>query len=231
MATLDQYQLKIHRIGRLSFAVALLLFFLIPGIVCAYHGILPSLKTLVSASMGLFLILTPIAISEIVSFVPLLGAGASYLAFETGNVSNLKLPCAMNAMKLAGVEPGTETAEVLSTVSVAVSSIVTTLVIALGVVLLVPLAPVFKNPYVVTATKYIMPALFGALLLSFVADSGDKVKGKWKAMLPPMAIIALVHYLVMPISGLEGVAILLMIPVTIFGARFMFKKGWIGVSD
>ncbi len=102
------------------------------------------------------MVLTPAALSEIISYVPLLGSGASYLAFETGNVSNLKLPCAMNALKIASVEPGTEESEVLSTISVAVSSIITTFIIILGVIFLVPFSSFFSNEYVVIATKNII---------------------------------------------------------------------------
>ncbi|MCK7481013.1 MAG: DUF5058 family protein [Candidatus Moduliflexus flocculans] len=122
--------------GGSSFAIFFVLMFAIPTVVCAVYDIFPSLATAIKATMGLFLILTPIALSEIVSFVPLLGSGASYLTFETGNVSNIKLPCAMNALKLAGVQPASEEGEVLSTISVAISSIVTTAVILAAALLL-----------------------------------------------------------------------------------------------
>jgi len=229
MKSFDSYQNKIHRVGRISFSIALFWMFLIPILVCAKFDIFPSLKTYLNASLSLFLILTPIALSEIISFVPLLGSGASYLAFETGNVSNLKLPCAMNALKIANIEPGSEEAEVLSTISVAVSSIVTTIIILIGVLLLVPLASVFSNQYINIATSNIMPALFGAMFLSFVGTSNGPVKGNWKAIIIPFILVAVIHYLIYPIKGFEGIVILLMIPVTILGAKFLHKKGFIKV--
>ena len=232
MENREQYFNRINRFGRVSFAIFFALIFAIPTIVCAVYDIFPSLATVLKATMGLFLILTPIAISEIVSFVPLLGSGASYLTFETGNVSNIKLPCAMNALKLAGVQPASEEGEVLSTISVAVSSIVTTAVILITALLLAPLAPVFANPSVRIATANVLPALFGALMVSFMT-SGDAgavvVKGQWKAIILPMLVVALVHYLIFPIKGWEGVTILVLLPITILGARFLYKKGQIRV--
>ncbi|MBU0929086.1 MAG: hypothetical protein KKA67_15150 [Spirochaetes bacterium] len=233
METREHYFNRINRFGRISFTIFFVLIFTIPTIVCAAYDIFPGLATVLKATLGLFLILTPIAVSEIVSFVPLLGSGASYLTFETGNVSNIKLPCAMNALKLAGVQPASEEGEVLSTISVAVSSIVTTAVIILAALLLAPLAPVFADPAVKTATANVLPALFGALMVSFLAggDAGSVViKGQWKAIILPALVVAVVHYLVFPIKGWEGVTILVLLPVTILGARFLYKKGQITVT-
>ncbi len=230
MRTSDQYQKLVHRVGRISIGLALVWFFAVPLIICTVYNIFPSLKTYINASLSLFLILTPIALSEIISFVPLLGSGASYLAFQTGNVSNLKLPCAMNALKLAGVEPGTEEAEVLSTISVAASSIITTAIIILGVILLVPFSFFFTNKYVVIATSNIIPALFGALFLLFLGDSDGPVRGKWKASVVPLILVIAIHYFIFPISGIEGVVILVMIPVTIMCARILYKKGHITIT-
>ena len=98
METREQYFNRINRVGRTYFIIFFLMLFAIPTIVCAVYNIFPSFGAVLKATAGLFLILTPIAISEIISFVPLLGAGASYLTFEAGNVSNIKLPCAMNAL-------------------------------------------------------------------------------------------------------------------------------------
>jgi len=227
---MNTYQNRVHRFGRISFAIALMWLIVIPVLVCWHYDIFPSFSTYLNASLSLFLILTPIALSEIISFVPLLGAGASYLAFETGNVSNLKLPCALNAIKLAEVDPGSEEAEVLSTISVAISSIVTTIIIIVGVVLLVPLASVFNNESIQVATSNIIPALFGAMVLSFMGGKSSPVKGQWKAIILPCVLVAIIHYLIIPINGFEGVIILLMIPVTIFGAKRLYKKGQIKVD-
>ena len=74
-----------------------------------------------------------VAVVETFTYVPMLGAGGSYLSFVTGNISNLKLPVALNALEQADVKVNSEEGEIISTVAIAVSSIVTTLIIILGV--------------------------------------------------------------------------------------------------
>lgn len=230
MRTLEQYQNRVNRVGRISESIALIWMILVPIIICAKYDIFPSLKTYINASLGLFLVLTPTALAELISFCPMLGSGATYLSFETGNVSNIKVPCIMNAMKIANVEPGTEESEVLSTISAAISSIVTTVVIILGVILLIPLAPFFTNEYVMVATDHLMPALFGALILSFAGGSGGAVQGQWKAAIVPLILVIVVNFLIFPIAGMEGFVILIMIPITLFCAKILHKKGHITVS-
>lgn len=232
METRDRYFNRVNRVGRISFSIFVVILFAIPTIVCSVYSIFPSFATILKATLGLFLILTPIAISEIVSFVPMLGSGASYLTFEGGNVSNIKLPCVMNALKNAGVQPASEEGEVLSTISVAISSMVTTAVIIIAALLLTPLAPVFASPAVKIATANVLPALFGALTVAFMAGGdagGVEVKGQWKAIILPLLIVAIVHYLLFSIKGWEGVAILVLLPITILGARFLYKRGLIKV--
>ena len=105
------------------------------------------------------------------TFVPMLGTGGSYLGFVTGNLTNLKVPCALNAMEAAKVRPGSEEGEVISTIAIASSSIVTTLVIALGVFGLGFLRPVLESPALKPAFDNILPALFGALGVVFISKN------------------------------------------------------------
>lgn len=101
----------------------------------------------------------------------MLGAGGSYLSFVTGNISNLKLPCALDAMERAGVKSNSEEGEVISTIAIAVSSIVTTLIILVGVVLIIPLTPLLSSPILAPAFSQILPALFGGLAVVFVSKN------------------------------------------------------------
>jgi hypothetical protein len=230
MISNNEYNDSIHRLGRLGILGAIACMLGIPTIICAVSGIFPDFMTVVKSSIGLFTLFTPILVSEVFSYTPILGS-AAYVTFITGNIMNLKLPCILNAMDIAGVAQGTEEGDAVATVAAAVSSILTTVIIFLGLMLLVPLQPILQLPMVKTATANMLPALFGGLALSMLSgDAGDYViKGKLLAGILPFALIFTLN-LFIPLRGLEGVAILLMIPVTLGCAKFLYNRGIIKVT-
>ena len=59
----------------------------------------------------------------------------------------------------AEVAPQTEEAEIIATISVAVSSLVTILIIFIGMIALVPLSPLLSSEVLKPAFSQILPAL------------------------------------------------------------------------
>ena len=106
-------------------------------------------------------------IVEYLIYVPMLGAGGSYLAFITGNLINMKIPCAINARDIVGVKSGTPENEIVATLSIATSSLVTILVLAAGVLLMIPLQPILQSPVLEPAFSNVVPALFGAMAYKY----------------------------------------------------------------
>lgn len=230
MRTSEQYKKEIHRTGRIGLLITILTLFAVPIVICSVYDIFPTFRQFMLSSSGLLAIFIPLTISEVISFTPLLGS-AAYITFITGNIMNLKFPCAKGAMDAAGVTPGTEKADVIAALSVGISSMLTILVIAAGVLLLVPLEPVLRLPAVKTATDYMLPSLFGALALSLLRSSGDiQVKNSWMAGIVPFILILVINILVYPLAGLEGIALILMIPLTILCAKILHNKGIIKVE-
>ena len=162
-----------------------------------------------------------VGIVEVITFIPMLGAGGSYLSFVTGNISNLKLPCAINALENAKLDVKSEEGEIISTVAIAVSSIVTTVIIALGVLLVAPLDPILSNPVLAPAFDQMLPALFGALGVALISKN-------WKLAIAPVALM-LVLFIFVP--ALDSSSVGIMVPVgvvfTIAVSRFLYKKGLI----
>ena len=160
-----------------------------------------------------------VGVIETITFVPMLGAGGSYLSFVTGNISNLKLPCALNALEQNEVSANSEEGEVISTIAIATSSIVTTLIIILGVVCIVPLSPVLEAPILEPAFQQILPALFGGLGVAFVSKN-------WKIAVAPI-LLMLVLFIFIP--DLNEGTVGIMVPVsalfTMAVARIMYKRG------
>lgn len=160
-----------------------------------------------------------VGIVEVITFIPMLGAGGSYLSFVTGNISNLKLPCAINALENAKVDVKSEEGEIVSTIAIAVSSIVTTVIIILGVILLAPLKPFMESETLKPAFDQLLPALFGALGVALVSKS-------WKIAIAPV-VLMLILFVFVPALNASTVGIMVPVGVvfTIIFSRFLFKKG------
>jgi hypothetical protein len=160
-----------------------------------------------------------VGLIETVTFVPMLGAGGSYLSFVTGNITNLKLPCALNALEQNGVSANSEEGEVISTIAIATSSIVTTLIILLGVVAIVPLTPILQAPVLQPAFAQILPALFGGLGVAFISKN-------WKLALAPIALMLILFVFVPALNeGTVGIMVPVSALFTIAIGRILYKKG------
>ena len=134
---------------------------------------------------------------------PMLGAGGGYLAFITGNLINMKIPCAVNARDIVGAKTGTPENEIISTLSIATSSLVTIVVLALGVLLLVPLQPVLQSPALQPAFENVVPALFGAMAYKYFRGNMDV-----RLALIPLAVMTVLFVLVPSLTASTSMMII-----------------------
>jgi len=213
------YMDSVHRWGRiwnLSMMVILLMF---PVAVCLIFGVVPDTKGLLLGLLSTAPMYWAVGVVETFTFIPMLGAGGSYLSFVTGNISNLKMPCALSALEQAGVKANSEEGEVVSTIAIAVSSIVTTLIIFVGVLLITPLTPILNAPVLEPAFAQIIPALFGGLGVVFISRN-------WKIAVAPIALM-LVLFIAIPAlnSGTVGIMVPVSVVITLVLSRIMYKKG------
>ena len=235
----DSFQAWAHKWGRVGTLIALLYMISIPFVVLSFYDCVPSFGEVINIStISILMIYIPVGFSEAISYTPILGA-SSYLTFITGNIMNLKLPCAVNAMKLARKEPNTPEGEAISSVAVAVCSIMTILILALAAILSAWISPIFELPSVKTASNYLIPALFGSLTLGLFAStsSGKKTVKNGVIGVVPVIVIITVLALIVRIAngsslfGMVGFLILFMLPVAIISSRIMWKKGLIKVVE
>lgn len=157
------YNDQMHRLGRIFTIVGLIILLGIPIFISILSGVAPNYSLMLKGVLALSILYLPGGIVEVTTYSPVLGTSATYLAFITGNLANLKIPCVLNARTLAKTEVGTEANEVVSTLAVAFSSITTIVIMAIGVLLLTPLRPVLTNEVLAPAFNWVVPALFGAL--------------------------------------------------------------------
>ena len=213
------YMDSVHRSGRIwgiAIGAVLLLF---PTLLSLIFGTLPNFEVLIKGVVATAPMYWAVGIVEIFTYVPMLGAGGTYLSFITGNISNIKLPCAIDAMERAGVKASDEEGEVISTIAIAVSSIVTTLIIVAGVICIVPLTPLLESPVLEPAFDMILPALFGGLAVVFVSKNV-------KLSIAPIILMLILSIFV---PALDSSTVGIMVPVgvlfTILVARILYKKG------
>lgn len=215
------YLESVHRDGKVWGILVCLLILLFPLAVCIVFNTMPNFSALAKGLLATLPMYWAVGLIEIFTYVPMLGAGGTYLSFVTGNISNLKLPCAVDAMERANVKASTEEGEIISTISIAVSSIVTTLIIIVGVIFLIPLAPILDSEVLKPAFDMILPALFGGLAVAFVSKN-------LKLSIAPI-VLMLVLFIFVPALNASTVGIMVPVGVlfTVGVARVMYKKGMI----
>lgn len=190
----EHYNRKTHFYGRLMCVICLVLFLGVPFVMGAVVGAMPDMGAFGRCFLAVGLVYFISGIAEYLIYTPMLGAGGTYLAFITGNLINMKIPCAVNARDIVGVRTGTPENEIISTLSIATSSLVTIVVIALGVLLMVPLQPVLQSPVLSPAFENVVPALFGAMAYKYY-------RGNMKIAAVPLSLMTLLFVLVPSLGG------------------------------
>lgn len=214
----EDFNKGLHRIGRITMLLGILVLMAVPFIVAGIYGASINVSGFWAGFAKVAIIYVPVSIVEFLVYGPMLGAGGSYISFITGNVTNMKIPCAMNARDIAGTQVGTPEHEIISTISTATSAIVTTLVIVVGVILLIPLQPVLQSEVLAPAFDYVVPALFGALGLKYFTKSPQI------AVIPVVLMSALCIFVPSMISQTS----ILIIPsgaLALLIGFLLFKKG------
>ncbi len=213
------YMDSVHHYGRIWGLIVAAVLLAFPLVLSLIFKTAPDFGVLLAGLFATAPMYWAVGIVEIFTYVPMLGAGGTYLSFVTGNISNLKLPCAIDAMERAGVKASSEEGEVISTISIAVSSIVTTLIILVGVICIVPLTPILESPVLVPAFDMILPALFGGLAVVFISKNA-------KLSIAPIALM-LILFIFVPALNASTVGIMVPVGVvfTVIVARILYKKG------
>lgn len=215
------YMDSVHRDGRIWNLSVMVILMAFPVVVGLIFSAMPDWAAVGKGLLATAPMYWAVGVIETITYIPMLGAGGSYLSFVTGNISNLKLPCALNALENAEVKAQSEEGEIISTIAIAVSSIVTTLIIILGVVLIVPLTPILSSETLKPAFDQMLPALFGGLGVVFVS------KNLKLAIAPVLLMLILFVFVPALNAGTVGIMVPVGVVFTIVYARIIYKRGWI----
>lgn len=213
-----QYTKQTHRLGRVLSLITVALLLGAPFVIGALLGAYPDLGATARGFLSVGLVWTVSSVAEFLIYTPMLGAGGGYLAFITGNLINMKIPCAVNARDIVGAKTGTPENEIISTLSIATSSLVTIVVLALGVLLLVPLQPVLQSPALQPAFENVVPALFGAMAYKYF-------RGNMKIAAAPLFIMSMLFVFVPSLTASTSFMIIPSGAMAIGIAYLLYKKG------
>ena len=210
---------KIHRLGRITVVCALISFMAVPFGLAAVNGISMNIPEILKNAIPL--LLTFSGICENLSFMPIIGSGALYMSCVTGNVSNMKVPAAVNAMEVAGYTAGSDRADVVAIIAVAASTFVTTAIVFLGMLFLAPLfEPIYNNAFLQPAFQNMVPALMGALLFPFI------LKAPKQAIIPiALPIIAILVIGRKVFSSNQSYIMVGVIILSVIYSLALYKKG------
>ena len=214
---LQQYTERTHLFGRIGLLIGLILLVGSPFAMGLSLDAMPNLNAFGKGFAQIAIVYIPSCIVEFLIYTPMLGAGGSYLAFITGNIINMKMPCALNARDIVGTEAGTTENEIVSTLSIAASSLVTTLVIALGVFLITPLRPVLESPALQPAFNNVVPALFGAMAFQYFR------RGK-KLVAIPLTLMTVLFVCMPGLISSVGTLMIVSGAITIGHSWILFRK-------
>ena len=213
----EKYNNRTHILGRIVCFITLILLLTAPFAMAFLVGGRPDFKAVGKGFLSIGIVYFVSCIAEFLVYTPMLGAGGTYLAFITGNLINMKIPCAMNARDIVGAKTGTAENEIISTLSIATSSLVTILVLAVGVALLVPLQPFLQNPALQPAFEQVVPALFGAMAYKYYRKNiGTAV---W-----PLLVMSILFMLVPSLTGSTSFMIIPSGAIAILVAWMKYKK-------
>ena len=216
-AVWEKYSKTTHFIGRLVSAITVIMLVGAPFLIGKHLGAFPDIGAVGKAFFSVGLVWTVSSVAEFLIYAPMLGSGGGYLAFITGNLINMKIPCAVTARDMVGVKSGTKENEIISTLSIATSSLVTILVLAVGVLALTPLQPLLQSPTLQPAFDNVVPALFGAMAYKYYRKN-------MSIAVAPLVVMSVLFMLVPSLVGSTSFMIIPAGAIAIGISYFIYKK-------
>ena len=214
---MDSWKKSCIKIGTPTNLLAAATAFIPVVYLCVTYDCWPSFSLVFQAwlltviSFGAFYIVEPL------SYYASLGMAGTYLSFLSGNIGNMRVPCAALALDVTDSQPGTIQAEVVSTMaicgSIVTNLIATTLAAFIGTAIVSVLPVMIKTGL----QTYASAAIFGATFGNFALKQ------------PKLAIFGLGIPLVCKVmQSYIGIQAWLIIVLSVFGtvgvARLFYRK-------
>ena len=190
----EAYNRRTHTYGRIACGVTLVLLLGAPFLMGYILGAMPDMRAFGRGFLAIGIVWLVSCVAEYLVYTPMLGAGGGYLAFITGNLINMKIPCAVNARDIVGAKTGTPENEIISTLS-----------------------PVLQSPALQPAFDNVVPALFGAMAYKYYRKN-------MKIALWPLVLMSVLFILVPGLLGSTSFMILPSGAIAIGVAYFRYRR-------
>jgi len=162
-----EFSRPIHRVGSITCLLVVLAMFLPSAWLYLQYGVFPPMEALLKGMALALIYAAPFFIIEPISYYPTLGDAGTYMSFLTGNIANLRLPCAAVAQSVAGVEEGTRKGELIATVGIAISIWLSIIAVFVGAVATGWIISTFPESVQDAFKRFLLPAVFGAVFGQF----------------------------------------------------------------
>jgi hypothetical protein len=204
-----EYLKPVHRVGFWTSIGVSAAMFVPPLLLYLIYGTLAPWEA-IGAGMALALTYAvPFFFIEPISYYPVYGDAGNYMSMTTGNVSNLRLPCAAVAQAVAGVPEGTRTGAAIAAIGIAVSVLIGVTGVFIGTLTGGWITAQFPGWLTEAFKLYLLPAVWGAVFGQFA------LRGPVYAL--PALIIA-------GIPLMLGLKAYFTIPIAVFGTILL---GWV----
>ncbi|MDL2250702.1 hypothetical protein LJC51_08625 [Lachnospiraceae bacterium OttesenSCG-928-J05] len=217
---MSEYNRKVHLVGRISSFLIIVALLGVPFLTSLFFKEEIDWGTTFAAIGSVLMVFGPVAVIEFLSYLPIIGAGGQYLSFVTGNVMNMKIPAATSGRKIAGVETGSDEGDAISMISIAISSLVTTAVLFVGMVLAAQLLPLLNSPVLAPAFANVMPAIMGALGFPVIVRD---LRTSWLPAL--ISIVLTVGLSYGTFMSKQGPMMILFLFISLAWSFFLYKRG------
>lgn len=202
--------------GRITNSLGLLFAFGPAVVLAVIFNLVPPSSAIITGFISIASTVGLLWVIEPVSYFPIIGIPGTYMAFLSGNISNLRIPSAAAAQNVAGVKPGSDEGSIIATLGMSVSVMVNIIILAFGVFVgTTLLANLPEN--VVKALDYLLPSLFGALFVQFAFS---------KPKLAPVALTFGIIFSLLVANGIVPFYTTTLVSVfgTIFIGVALYKK-------
>ncbi len=213
---MNNYQNESHKIGRISLLVAIVLFISYPLATSIIFKAYPDMGVVLKGLLAIVPIYWTVGAIEAFTFGPMLGTGA-YLGFVTGNLSAMKVPVSLMAIELTESKANSEEGDVVATIAIAICSIVTVVIIIIGMVLISFIQPILSSELLAPAFENILPALFGALGVFFMSK-------RIKIAIFPIVFMIILFLTFPKLSSAVSLLVPVSAALTVGIARILYKK-------